>query len=733
MLPTNRRAIPLRARNDLVAKRIEYRGEGTWVLKDPVGLKYHRLLAEQYCVLRLLDGERSLEELRDEVHREFPAKTFSLLDIQNVVTDLHRKNLLLTNRPGQGDVLLAQERETRRRRLMGALQSLLYLRLPGWDPETTLSGLYPLVRFMFRRWAIALATLFVVSCWVLLAVQFSHFRRALPEFDQFFGWPNLIYLWITLAVAKIIHEFGHGLSCKHFGGECHEMGVMLLVFSPCLYCDVTDSWMLKNKWKRIAISSAGMSIEVIISAAAIVVWWNTTSGLLHHLCLNVFFVTTVTTVIFNANPLMRFDGYYMLSDWLEIPNLRPKADRLLREKFAWHCLGIESRPDPFLPQTGRHWFVLFAIVAGAYRWVVFFGIMLFLYTVLKPYGLQSIGISLAVVSIAGLLFSMGRNVYGLIAAPRAEPMSYRKIVISVSGLAVLIAVGLMVPLPLHVESSFLVGPVEAQHVFIVTPGRLVNVAVEPGQYVKQGTLLARLKNAEKEDARRKLLVEQDVQNARVDLYHAIDDLPREELANVRLRSIVKRLEELDGQLQQLVIVAPEDGWVIAPPYKQQPIRESLGDPLHDWHGTPLDAPNIGCYLYAGTQLLSIAQSPQFQAVILVDQSDRNDIAVGQQVELKFDHLPVNSYFAEVGEISERHLEFAPKELSKNSGGELSTVVDRRGRERLTSSAFQATAILTDDVQLIRVGMQGRARFLIERRSAAMWLWRYLRQTIHFRL
>ena len=684
-------------------------------------------------MLRSLDGARSLEELRDEVHREFPSKTFSLLEIQNVVTDLHRKNLLLTDRPGQGDVLLAQHHESRRRRVTGLLQSLLYLRLPGWDPETTLSGLYPLVRFMFRPWAVAVATLFVVSCWVLLAVQFAHFRRALPEFDQFFGWPNLIYLWGSLAVAKIVHEFGHGLSCKHFGGECHEMGVMLLVFSPCLYCDVTDSWMLKNKWKRIAIGAAGMYIEVIISAAAIFVWWNTTSGLLHHLCLNIFFVTTVTTIIFNVNPLMRFDGYYMLSDLLEIPNLRPKADRLLREKFAWYCLRIDSRPDPFLPQTGWHWFVLFAIAAGVYRWVVFFGIMLFLYTVLKPYGLQSIGIALAIVSIAGLLFSMGRNIYGLIAAPRAESMSYRKLFISISAFAALLAAALMVPLPLHVESSFLVEPLEAQHVFIVTPGRLIDVPIEPGQYVEKGTLLARLENVAKEDARRKLSVEKEVQTARVDLYHAMGDLPREQLANVRLRSIEKRIEELDLQLKQLVILAPEDGWVVAPPYKDQPNRESLGDPLSDWHGTPLDDANIGCYLDAGTQLLSISQSPLFQAVILVDQSDRNDIAVGQKLELKFEHLPVNSYFAEVGEISKRHLEFAPKELSKSSGGELSTVSDRRGREQLASTAFQATAILKDDVRLIRTGMQGRARFLIERRSAAMWIWRYLRQTFQFRL
>jgi putative peptide zinc metalloprotease protein len=359
--------------------------------------------------------------------------------------------------------------------------------------------------------------------------------------------------------------------------------------------------------------------------------------------------------------------------------------------------------------------------------------MFFLYTVLKPYGLQSIGIALAAVSIAGLLFSMGRNVYGLIAAPRAESMSYRKLFISISAFSALVAAAIFVPLPLHVESSFLVEPLKAQHVFIVTPGRLVEVAVEPGQYVKKGTLLAKLQNVEKEDAKRKLLVDKEVQASRVVAFHAIEDLPREQLAKVRLSSIDKRIEELDSQLKQLVILAPEDGWVIAPPFKHQPSRENLGDPLNVWRGTPLDDPNIGCYLNAGTQLLSISQTREFQAVILVDQSDRNDIAVGQQLEVKFEHLPTKSYFVKVGEISKRHLEFAPKGLSKNSGGQLSTVSDRRGRERLASSAFQATAILKDDVRLIRTGMQGRARFLVERRSAAMWVWRYLRQTFQFHL
>ena len=126
-------------------------------------------------------------------------------------------------------------------------------------------------------------------------------------------------------MTKVLHEFGHGLSCKHFGGECHEMGVMILVLTPCLYCNVSDSWMLPNKWHRAAIGAAGMYVEVVLASICTFIWWFTEPGLFNYLCLNVMFICSVSTVMFNANPLLRYDGYYILADILEIPNLRQKA------------------------------------------------------------------------------------------------------------------------------------------------------------------------------------------------------------------------------------------------------------------------------------------------------------------------------------------------------------------------------------------------------------------------
>ncbi|GAB4139629.1 MAG: hemolysin D [Planctomycetaceae bacterium] len=733
MLPSSKRPIPLTMRNDLIVKRIEYLGVGTWVIKDPVGLNYHRLQPEQYEVLKLLNAKRSLEEIRDELKLEFPTLHFTLADVQHLIADLHDKGLVFSNRIGQGGELIKKHRKKKREKLLQSLKNILYLRLPGWDPERTLNWLYPFVRWMFRPWAVVTAMVFVASAMILLGVQFEEFHRRLPAFQQFFGWPNLLYMWCGLGIAKIIHEFGHGISCKHFGGECHEMGMMLLVFSPCLYCDVSDSWMLKNKWHRIIIAAAGMYIEVILSAIMVYVWWNTEPGLLNHLALNIFFVTTVTTVIFNANPLMRFDGYYMMSDWLEIPNLRPKADKMLREKFAWYCLGIEPKPDAFMPETGRGWFVLFAISAAIYRWFILFGITIFLYTVLKPYGLQSIGIAMAVISIGGIISNMVLNVYRIITAPRSDPLSYPKIAITLVVLTAVIVGVIMIPLPLHVESSFLIEPDQVQHVYTTTPGQLAELKVKPGDKVREGQVLAVLKNDEIEDEYQALLDQRARLKKEADTYFALEDQAQEALARDKIKNLDAQIAERKTRLAQLTITAPCDGTVVEPPRIPEPKTDKAFNQLKQWHGTPLEPRNMGCFLQERTHLLSVAPNDKLAVVMIIDQADRNDVRENQEVEIKFSHLADKTYTGTIREISDKHLEFVPPPLSNKYGGDLPTVTDDQGRERLSDPAYQATIILEEDTHLLKSGIRGKARCVIERRTAGQWLWRYLRRTFHFRL
>ena len=733
MTPSSQRPIPLQGRPDLVVAVNDFQGVAYWVIKDPVALKYHRLRGEQYHVLTLLNRERSIEGIRDELRSRMPTLHLTLSDVQNLVTDLHNKGLVQSHRMGQAGSLVAHHRKEKKKKLLGSLKNIMYLRLPGWDPETTLNWMYPYFSWIFKPWAVAACITFVVASWLLLAIQFDTFQSRLPEFSQFFGWPNLVFLWVTLGISKVIHEFGHGLSCKHYGGECHEMGVMLLVFSPCLYCDVSDSWMLKNKWQRIIIAAAGMYIEIVLSALAIFIWWNTRPGLVHHLAMNVFFVTTISTVIFNANPLMRFDGYYMMSDLLEIPNLRPKAEKLLRESFGWYCLGIESRPDPFMPETGRHWFILYAVAAWLYRWVILVSITVFLYTVLKPYGLESVGIFLAVVSISGIFISMGTNLYRMVTAPREEPMSKLKTSFTVLFFVTIIAVVLAIPIPWHLESELVVEPLKAEAVYNQTPGQLIKFEVQPGDEVVEDQVIARLSNPDLEDERRDLLNKIAVQRVDIDLQEALDNMKTLAQSRLKLSLLQDQLKDVESRLADLEIVAPIAGVIVESPRRPEPSLDKLKESLPQWHGAPTDPENENAFFQERTHLLSIAPYEELEAVVVVDQANRNFIRKGMDVTLKFEHLPDMTFDGEIAEISRRHLEFAPEALSNKLGGETATVTDSEGREKLASNAYQATVQIAENEELMIPGLRGKARVTVAERTAGQWLWRYLRQTIYFKL
>ncbi|MEQ9407313.1 MAG: HlyD family efflux transporter periplasmic adaptor subunit [Fuerstiella sp.] len=801
MVASNQRPIPLRRRADLVVAEIDYLGVGYQVIKDPVGLKYHRLQVEQYKILELLDGKRSLEQVRDDLKVFFPTLQVTLSDIQQLITDLYKKCLVTSDRPGQGAAVIRERRKERNQKIKQTLMSLLYLRLPGWDPENTLRWMYPYLKWMFWKPVVWTIVLFVISAWLMLGAQLDEFQSRLPEFQSFFGWPNLIYLWVTLGAAKIIHEFGHGLSCHHYGGECHEMGVMLLVFSPCLYCDVTDSWMMKNKWHRIIIGAAGMYIEVLLSAIAIYVWWFTKPGMVHYLALNTFFVTTITTVIFNANPLMRFDGYYMMSDFLEIPNLRAKSDKMLREAFSWYCLGIESRPDPFMPETGKAWFVTYAIAAWLYRWVILISISMFLYTVLKPYDLQSIGITLCIFSMAGIVFAMFKNIYQIIATPRMEPMSKPKIFVTLSVAAAVGWLVLSIPVPWYHQAPFYMEPVDVAH---VTSGPFAGRILPPDEYrdiyadlkKEQDAVLA---NVDWTEAERKLgqtafdplselphpdqyaqlpkpgepvaadqivaIIEdqnfvrhEDDFSARLQqwktqglivLQHLkaagreqtgdlTSEIHKARVEMVKLRSQIHDLVQL---MNARVVRAPVAGTVVAADRVPEPQRDEVNrTKLDRWHGTPLDPENIGCFVDAGTELMKIAPTEKLHAVLFIDQSDREDLKDDMQIELKLDELPDISYVAPVTLVSRRGEKVAPESLTTKYGGPLATRPDEKGQETLTSTAYRATVEMhfihpesRGDAALIKPGMRGRARILVDDRTIYKWLKLYFFETFRFRV
>src|SRR3954453_12391408 len=495
LVSSSSRKLPIRKRPDLKARQQRYQGRLYWVVKDPVGLQYYRFEEEEYAILQMLDGESSLDEIAERFEREFPPQTIRTEELQQFIGMLHRSGLVITDAPGQGQQLVKRRAEKTKQERLPTPTNILSLRFKGVGPERFFNFIYPYIRWFFSVPAMLVCITIGLSALTLIVVQFDFFHSRLPDFHSFFKAQNWLWLGLTLCITKILHEFGHGLSCKHFGGECHEIGVMFLVLTPCLYCNVSDSWMLPNRWHRAAIGAAGMYVELILASICTFIWWFTSPGPVNYICLNVMFISSVSTLMFNANPLLRYDGYYILSDILEIPNLRQKASKILNRKLGAWCLGLEKPEDLLLPQRKQWLFATYTIASAIYRWVVTFSILYFLNRVFQPYGLKVLGQAIALGSIYGLIIQPMWNVYKFFSVPgRLGKVKSLRIYATLSVItAAIVGIGFL-PLPSHVYCPLEVQARGADSVYVSVDGILEKTFVGAGDVVTKGQLLAQLKS-----------------------------------------------------------------------------------------------------------------------------------------------------------------------------------------------------------------------------------------------
>src|SRR3972149_1981168 len=226
LVSSSSRKLPIRVRPDLRARRHRYQGRGYWVVKDPGGLQYFRFEEEEFSILQMLDGESSLDEVAERFEQEFPPQTIRTEELQQFVGMLHPSNLVITDAAGQGVQLKKRRDERKTKERLATISNVLSIRFKGIDPERILNFLYSLapVRGFFSVPVLVGCILLALAALTLVVVQFDVFHGRLPSFQTFFSIDNWWKLGLTLAVTKIVHEFGHGASCKHFGGGWHEMG-----------------------------------------------------------------------------------------------------------------------------------------------------------------------------------------------------------------------------------------------------------------------------------------------------------------------------------------------------------------------------------------------------------------------------------------------------------------------------------------------------------------------------
>ncbi len=760
LVASSARKLTLKVRPDLSSRKHRYQGRTSWVVKEPLGLNYFRFKEEEYAILNMLDGNVSLEDIKERFEAEFPPQKITLEELQHFIGSLHRSGLVVASVPGQGKQLLKRRNERRRKELLGRFTNVLAIRFRGIDPERILNWLHPWARWMYHPAAVACCMLFALSALLLVMIQWDVFQSRLPGFHQFFSLNNAWVLVVALAVTKVIHEFGHGLTCKHFGGECHEMGVLILVLTPCLYCNVSDSWLLRNKWHRAAIGVGGMYIEVIIASICTYLWWFSEPGLLNQLCLSTMFVCSVSTVVFNANPLLRYDGYYILSDIVEIPNLRQKSSDILNRKLGWWCLGIEPREDPFLPQRNHLFFASYSVAAAVYRWVVVFSILWFLTEVFRPYRLEIIGNLIGMMSLYGLI---GMPLYKLVkffwVPGRVEKVKKPRMFATLGLLAGLVAFIVWAPLPYDVICPLEVDAYQATPVYVDVPGAVNTVYVQPGVKVegpvvddageetKHGSKLAQLSNIDVDLTLAELEGQLATTQAELDSLEQQVFRDREVAAQIpqvkeTLRSIQEQLEKKETDRQRLSITAPKSGTVIPPPVVDAK-SESPDGKLPQWSGTPFDEKNKGCVMTSGQTLCLIGDPNQLEAMLAIDQADIEFVQEGDEVEIKIDELPGDVIHGVIDRVDTHELKVSPRQLSNKAGGELATKTDKSGVERPQSATYQAYVRIDVDQlvsqhgneqwrDVVRIGARGRGKIHAGHLTIGFRIYRWLSQTFRLR-
>jgi putative peptide zinc metalloprotease protein len=463
--------------------RHDYRGQTWYVLQDLTSERFHRFSPSAYLIIGQLDGRRTVREIWENALAQLGDDAVSQDEVIQLLSQLHSADVLQCDvPPDTAELFRRHDKQVKsywRRRLM----SVFAWQIPLWDPERVLRRLLPDVKPFFS-WGGFLVWAAIVGTALFLGG--THWRDLTENMlDRALMPENMVMLWLLFPLIKMVHEFGHAFAVKAFGGEVHEMGVMILVLTPVPYVDASAAWAFRSKWQRFVVGGAGMAVEVVIASFALFLWLNVEPGLVRSLAYNTILIAGVSTVLFNANPLLRFDGYYMLMDYLEIPNLRPRATSYLIYLCERYLFGRRDAAQPIATRGERIWFVLFSSASFLYRIFVILAILLVLGQVSLILGI----IFAASTAFAWVVFPVIKIVTFLVKSPRIRRVRQRAI-FATAGVAIGIVILLgVIPVPFRTLAEGVIWVPEEGVVRGGSDGFIQRVVATPGSWVKPGDVL----------------------------------------------------------------------------------------------------------------------------------------------------------------------------------------------------------------------------------------------------
>lgn len=548
------RCVRLRPGVEIFPQR--FRGQRWYVVRDALGNRFFRIRPPAYRFICEMERSATVGEAWDSTLDNSAEEAPGQGEIVQLLSQLYQSGLLRSDSEGDVAAVFATQQKEHRRQVAGQWANLLFIRIPLINPDRFLQRTLPMVSWMITRTGFFVWLALLAFGAKDLVENWSEFRA---ETGGLLGADNLPWLYAAIIVIKGLHEFGHGYFCRKYGGEVPQMGIMLLLFNPLPFVDASSSWAFREKSKRALVAAAGMIVEIFLASVAAIVWANSGEGLVHTVAYNVVITASVGTLLFNLNPLLRFDGYHILSDLLEVPNLQGRATRTALYMVEKYFFRLPSSTNPADTKTETFWLVFYFVAAFIYRILLLVGILL-----LVSHWFFVIGMLLAVgFAFMWLVMPVVKAVKYLWSSPRLEARRGRAVGLSLVLFLALFSLIAFVPMPNHFRAAGVVRSDPFAHVFAGTAGVVGEIIAPSGTMVVAGQPLIRLTNFEME--REIELVNMSLRVAQIQQRAALEFDPVRHLSlEGYLTATRARLAKLAAEKEALVVKSPAAGRWIAP-------------------------------------------------------------------------------------------------------------------------------------------------------------------------
>jgi putative peptide zinc metalloprotease protein len=551
-------------RSDLVVKKqtIAHQKSYIAIIKDPVKKKYFRFEEEEYFVLNLLNGVNTADDIVQLYNRQF-YDNLTGDDIEEFIASIRENDLLEKDFSELNTFLYEQLKEQRKSKIRQAKGSMLYFRVPLVDPNIFFSKVMPYIKWFWARPCIMLMNLFMISAVFLLFQNYGEFKVGMTHIFDFTNQSvvQLFMLWTTVMSVIAIHELGHGLTCRRFGGECHEIGFLFMFFNPCMYANVNDAWLFENKQHRLYVTFAGCFIEFLVGSIAVYVWILTQKGaLINMLAFKVIVVCFFSAIFMNFNPLMKFDGYFALSDYLEMPNLRDRSKEYVSYLISTKIFRLKKEFDQ-LTKRERWILGIFGVLVSIYMFNVLTGLVFlaggFLINTFHAAGL--IILLVIVYKFFGRMFGKFINFIRLIMTEHKSFFS--KPAVRLIGLVLLISVlygFIFYPFPQHIDLPATLEPNHQSIIRARETGYVETVDMNKLAY-KENEIILVQRNEEISDHLKAVAIDMRSNDQLHQAALALSDSAEQLKLNKIRQQLIDAKNDLERRQANLVLMAPFDG------------------------------------------------------------------------------------------------------------------------------------------------------------------------------